>query len=319
MNEVYFCKPIITSFLSFILIAVLAGCIRQFHSNPESYIDDSFFSYTSVPDYSGDICISINNDSPFYTEKELEQGTSSFIKLSDLDDLGRCGTNTMSLTASELATDERSSTETIKPTGWKQVKYDPEITESDSPYLYNRCHILCHEFSSNDSEQNLITGTRAFNLAMLEYFEIPVIDCLEDNPDMHILIRSTPIFVNSELVCRGILLEAKSVEDNGASIMTCKYIYNIQPNVVIDYATGTSDGPIYSGVNSESDSRSHIAYEETSTLDEITYIGNKNSKKFHTPECENVDSIADHNKVEFTGSRDAVIEEGYEPARCCNP
>ncbi len=319
MNKVYFFKPIITSLFSFILIIVLTGCIRQFRSNTESYTNDSFLSYSSVPDYSGDICISINNDSPFYTEEELASGTSSFIKLSDLDDLGRCGTNTMSLTASELATYERGSIETIKPSGWNQAKYDPDIIESDSPYLYNRCHILCHECSGNDSEQNLLTGTRAFNLAMLNYFEIPVINCLEDNPDIHVLIRGTPIFFNEELVCRGILLEAESVEDNGASIMMCKYIYNIQKNVVINYATGASDGPSFTGPDSESDLRSYISSEEASIPDEVTYIGNKNSKKFHSPECENVDSIADYNKVEFTGSRDDVIDEGYEPARCCNP
>ncbi|MBQ1411188.1 MAG: hypothetical protein IIY94_07940 [Oscillospiraceae bacterium] len=52
---------------------------------------------------------------------------------------------------------------------------------------------------------------------------------------------------------------------------------------------------------------------------EITYIANKNSKKFHLPDCSSVADMKESNKWEFTGSRDELIELGYQPCKRCNP
>ena len=35
-------------------------------------------------------------------------------------------------------------------------------------------------------------------------------------------------------------MEAKSVEDNGDGVKFSVYVYNIQPGITIDYATGES-------------------------------------------------------------------------------
>ena len=48
----------------------------------------------------------------------------------------------------------------------------------------------------------------------------------------------------------------------------------------------------------------------------ITYIGNKNSKKFHLPTCSSLP--AEKNQVYFQ-SRDEAVREGYEPCKRCNP
>ena len=52
---------------------------------------------------------------------------------------------------------------------------------------------------------------------------------------------------------------------------------------------------------------------------EVTYILNKSRHKFHLPSCSSVAQIAEHNKEEFTGTRDELIAEGYEPCKLCNP
>jgi hypothetical protein len=56
----------------------------------------------------------------------------------------------------------------------------------------------------------------------------------------HVLYRVTPIFEEGELVARGVLMEARSVEDNGEGICFCIYVYNNQAGVVINYKTGES-------------------------------------------------------------------------------
>ena len=49
-----------------------------------------------------------------------------------------------------------------------------------------------------------------------------------------------------------------------------------------------------------------------------TYIGNKNTKKFHYPWCSSVNQMKDKNKVSLT-SRSAAIDAGYVPCKKCNP
>lgn len=52
--------------------------------------------------------------------------------------------------------------------------------------------------------------------------------------------------------------------------------------------------------------------------EEITYIGNKNTKKLHYPSCSSVSDMKSKNKIEFS-SRDKAINKGYVPCKRCNP
>ena len=63
----------------------------------------------------------------------------------------------------------------------------------------------------------------------------------------HVLYRVTPVFEGSNLVASGVLMEAESVEDKGEGILYCVYVYNVQPGININYATGDSSA---SGTNS---------------------------------------------------------------------
>jgi len=53
-------------------------------------------------------------------------------------------------------------------------------------------------------------------------------------------------------------------------------------------------------------------------LSEAALVGNKNSKKYHRPDCSAVEKIAPDNRAEFdTG--DAAQAAGYEPCKLCKP
>ena len=52
------------------------------------------------------------------------------------------------------------------------------------------------------------------------------------------LYRVTPYFAGTELVARGVQMEAMSVEDRGEGVYFNVYAYNVQPDIGIDYATG---------------------------------------------------------------------------------
>lgn len=54
------------------------------------------------------------------------------------------------------------------------------------------------------------------------------------------------------------------------------------------------------------------------TSEPITYYANKNSKKFHLPECTYVEKMLD-SSVRFEKDKDKLINEGYSPCSKCNP
>lgn len=183
-----------------------------------------------------------------FTKSEIERGKKSFIELSELDDLGRCSKAIMSFTKADMPTAKRGEIGNIKPSGWVQAKYDPGIIGSDSPYLYNRCHLLAYMFSGlNDDRRNLITGTRQMNLEMLNKVEGIVADYVEANPTMHILYEVTPIFEGDNLLASMVTMKAMSVEDNGKTLNLSTLVRNEQQGVIIDYATGKSKGPEFLG------------------------------------------------------------------------
>jgi len=52
---------------------------------------------------------------------------------------------------------------------------------------------------------------------------------------------------------------------------------------------------------------------------EADYVLNKNTKKFHYPWCKSVNQMKEKNKEFFTGTREEVINKGYDPCKNCNP
>ncbi len=193
------------------------------------------FDINSIPEYNGWPYVEVNGNVPYFTEEELTTGSYEFY--SELDGLGRCGVCVASVGIDLMPTEERGSIGHIKPTGWQSVKYAGLV---EGNYLYNRCHLLGYQLTGeNDNEKNLITGTRYMNTEGMLPFENDVAEFVEYS-DYHVLYRVTPIFEENNLVASGVLLEAKSVEDNGDGLQFNVFCYNVQPGIVIDYATGNS-------------------------------------------------------------------------------
>lgn len=189
-----------------------------------------------IPDYVGNPYVEINGNVPYFESSELSV-TEAFETYSDLDALGRCGAAYANICPELMPTEERGDIGEIRPTGWVQHKYEG-IVDSDPPYLYNRCHLIAFCLAGeNANEKNLITGTRYMNAEGMLPFEEKVAAYVDDTGN-HVLYRVTPIFDENNLLASGVLMEAYSVEDAGKGICFCVYCYNVQPGIVIDYATG---------------------------------------------------------------------------------
>lgn len=86
------------------------------------------------------------------------------------------------------------------------------------------------------------------------------------------------------------------------------------------------DGAELSGIAEISSQYPRIVVKETVTETKgtddnttVTYVLNKNSKKFHKPSCSSVGDMAAKNRLDSTGSRDEVVAMGYAPCKRCKP
>jgi DNA-entry nuclease len=256
-----------------------------------------------IPAYSGSAYVALNDNQPEFTDEELSISDYTYENYSELDSLGRCQTATACVGLEIMPTEERGSIGQVKPTGWQTAKYDIV----DGNYLYNRCHLIGYQLSGeNANERNLITGTRYLNVTGMLPFENMVADYVKETEN-HVLYRVTPVFTGENLVADGVKMEAESIEDEGDGILFNVFVYNVQPGITIDYATGDSH-------LSEED-----ADDEAAQVTEQAYILNTNTKKFHLPGCSSVNQMSEENKQSYTGSREDLLSQGYDPCKNCNP
>lgn len=200
-----------------------------------------------------------------------------------------------------MPTKERGNIGKVKPTGWHTVKYDVV----DGKYLYNRCHLIGYQLTAeNANEKNLITGTRYMNVEGMLPFENMVADYVRETND-HVLYRVTPVFEGDNLLADGVQMEAYSLEDDGESICFNVFVYNVQPGVWIDYATGESG----LGEALEEDANEGVNEGET----EIR--GNQRSKIYHCPGQAAYEEMEDSKNLVIFHSEQEAIDAGYRKAK----
>lgn len=190
-----------------------------------------------IPDYDGRDIIELNGNRPGFTKYDRENFSGE--AYAELDGLGRCGGAMARLHWSMMPENARGQIGEIRPSGWRQKKY-PGIIGSEPPFLYHRCHLIAYALTGqNANARNLVTGTEHLNIELMRPLEIRVARVLDDS-DGHVLYRATPYFKDRELVARGVELEALSLEDRGIDVCFHVFLYNVQPGIGIDYATGES-------------------------------------------------------------------------------
>lgn len=275
------------------------------------------YSLSNIPEYSGTPYVEINNNKPFFSSKDKKR-TDAFENYSELDALGRCGVAYANVCKKLQPTEKRGSIGMVKPSGWHTVKYKGHV---DGNYLYNRCHLIGYQLTGeNANRKNLITGTRYMNCDGQLPFENQV-DAYVDATGNHVLYRVTPIFEGDNLVASGVLTEAYSVEDNGKGCQFCVYCYNVQPGIDINYTTGESCLSSSSQRHHNQTSNNNVSDGHNGDTHHNTekYILNKNTHKFHTPDCSLVNQIHHGNRKDVTCDRNSLIQDNYEPCKKCNP
>lgn len=262
------------------------------------------FDLSAIPAFSGTPYVVLNQNTPYFEEKDIV--FVAYESYGDLDELGRC-TQAISCIGVELMpTEERGSISSVKPTGWHSVTCDC-VSGGD---LYNRCHLIGFQLTGeNANRENLVTGTTYLNHQGMLPFENMIADYIKETHN-HVMYRVTPIFVGEELVCRGILMEAYSVEDQGEGICFNVYCYNNQPGVEIDYATGNS------WLTGELPVTDVVTQDRGNAPDNATYTVNVKTKVYH-----DLSHYAElTSNMEYSDLTKADLEaQGYKPCGVCKP
>ncbi len=218
--------------LILLLCVIIAMAVNYYNKESETEI----FTVDAIPEYAGMVYIKLNGNEPSFTKSELT--LYAYEKYGELDGFGRA-TGAIATLGKETMPkkgEERESISHIKPSGWVQSEYE----SINGKYLYNRCHLIGWQLSAeNDNLCNLVTGTKFFNTMGMLPFENMVADYIMETGN-HVAYRVTPLFFEADLVCRGVQIEACSVEDEGEGIKFNVFCYNVQPDVEIDYLTGES-------------------------------------------------------------------------------
>lgn len=268
------------------------------------------------PEYTGSASVEVYGNTPSF---DGVRTGDEFAQYSPLDTMGRVG-YALALLGPKYYQAQRDEIQIYAPTGFRTTQYD----FIPGGFLYNRCHMIAHRLtSSGDYKENLFTGTQYLNQGSMAKIEARLSEYIT-RTFHHVLYRVTPDFEAFELVCRGVIIEAQSVEDDEISFAV--YCFNVQPGVAINYATGLSrlaetslEGDLFL-----LDDPALVA-EDATNPDDVTrdnvwrYVLNTRRKKFHLTTCNAVKTIAAENYDEYVGTRDELIDLGYSPCGTCNP
>lgn len=262
-------------------------------------------------------------------------GGDEFVQYSPRDERGRVGPAVAYLGPKRFSAD-RDLIKNQTPTGFINAHYD-FISGGN---LYHRCHLIAHRMtSSGEYEENLFTGTAYLNLGIMSKVEGMITEYISRTQN-HVLYKVTPDFIGDELVPRAVIIEAASIED--AEIRISWYCFNVQPGVMINYATGSSSLAAYAAQEipfSETAAETDPKIPETeddgllliadAVLDTAVtrsapeplrkYVLNNGTHRFHYPDCKSVKDIKPDNYQEYIGTSEEIKAMGYKSCGNCHP
>lgn len=253
-----------TAVVVIFIILVISAILRN------KALNDKYSDVLNL-EYEGNIAVELNDNKPVFSKDELKKAKNSYESYSKLDSLGRCGVVEASVSTDTMPMidEKRTSLGSVNPSGWQRLNF------------WVRCHLIGWQLTAeNDNERNLITGTSRMNMSGMLPYENIVAKYIEENPTCHVLYRVTPCFDGNDLVAKGVIMQAESVEDKGEGVSFNVFVFNYQPGSIIDYKTGmVEDNPDYQTTITIADKT--VRYNgDPIKIDSATVIGSTGTVKY---------------------------------------
>ncbi|TPR42953.1 hypothetical protein DY124_06650 [Apilactobacillus micheneri] len=239
---------------SLFLALVLTGCgskkadnqnaVKDNNINVESKNDNTVDQKLDQLEYkSGDQAyIEINNNKANLKTTDWKY---NHVVYADLDNMNRTSAGNIAyLEHRNLANGSLRSTQRVEPTAWHQKFVNGSA-------IINRGHEIAYSVSggisldgtykpglkSGDQNniKNLFTQSAFSNQKVQTIYETKVRDALKEGKK--VIYKVIPIFKGDNLMASGVHMQALSTDE---TLNFNVYLYNVQPGVQFDYATGRS-------------------------------------------------------------------------------
>lgn len=257
------------------------------------------FQFDTIPEEDGTSVFVANQNIPFFSEGDLERAKDGYKRTFKPDTYRRCRGAMLTVSRTSLQPESHAEEEdpSFSPTGFTSM------TESGIPAV--RCQLPAADLTGESAQkENVIAGTGQLSDVLNEY-ELSIRQYLE-NGSSSVLLRMTPDFRDSDMVCRGILLEARNTDESADPFTLCVYLYNIQDGWDLDYHTGYAKN----SVEEQADSCSEDVPAQ------YQWVLDTSSKKVHFPSCPSVSEIPSGSKRYSNKSLADLSAEGYIAHSC---
>ncbi len=149
------------------------------------------------------------------------------------------------------------------------------------------------------------TSTQLLNAVMPQYAVISVgVDNAYGHPSQTVLDNFKQLNVD---VFRTDLQGDIICSSNGQSVS-----FEVEKNKDVDTLSNVYQDPALRVFPFDTQS-------ENIAADNIDYVLNTNTKKFHYPDCSSINQMKDKNKEFYSGTREEIIAKGYSPCGNCRP
>ncbi len=178
--------------------------------------------------YEGEAYFEVNGNVPYSGICGIPEGVCN----SELS-AGRAMLGTA--TVMEVFTPDISYEELPDPPGFVQADY---FGVTPHGALYEKVRLVPEMFGGGSDPGNLVTGTEYLDYHLAQCWDeiAEHVDGMDDG--CGVCLRVTPVYSGVDRVCAGVLVEAESYGTD--AVRMCRYYYNVQPGIRIDYSSGES-------------------------------------------------------------------------------
>ncbi len=226
-----------------------AALLYYFHLLADYIADDPedtavVLKEETVPSFAGEATHILHNNRPSFRLNQIIKklnGNSCYFE--GIDQLGRTGAAIAYIGPESMAAvgkRDNNKMNRAKLSGWKDEDYSDVGLTYQSSGLYNRSHLIAHQFIGEDGHENLIAGTWYLNNKGMKPIEDKVSNYIKKTQN-HVVYRVTPIYKGDNQLASGVQIEVSSVEDSGTGISINTYCYNVEPGIDINYFNGESE------------------------------------------------------------------------------
>lgn len=253
----------------------------------------------------------LNNGTPIFNkcDYEIVEGEPIYF---ELDEYGRSNGAMALISKNTIPLVVKKKLNYPDPYGWTK--------NLEGKYLFERCHIIAYSLSAKLADKrNLFIGTNDLNTSIMIKIENKIKKYITEN-NVRVLYRVTIKYKGKNQIPTGILVEAKSLEDE---FSVCEFCYNVEKNVKFKYTDGTiiEDKRILPKIKQNLNKlKKSNSNKETDIKEKTTnYTINRKTNEFHLHinKCKRLNNVEPKYIQETTATHKDLIKANLKPCSKC--